>query len=490
MRKRFEVQYEMGVKPIERIKIPTKSRDELPPVLRALQEIYTNTELNAAVFDLLESAIMEKTGNWRNGRPGMNLWEILVLGVVRLTLDTNYDRLEHIANYDTLVRRILGVSNFGGEGKSYPLPTLKDNVGLLDEQLLEDINAIVVDFGHQLVKKKEDEGLRVKVDTYALESTVHFPTDINLLWDASRKCIDIVYSLMGESHIKGWRKHWDWTRRTKNAYMKVNRSAFRGGPRQVERVRAAVYEYLKLTRRLSKKLKASKSELASSMLSDPTVIGKLIELDYFEEMLDKHIDLVQRRLILGEKISHDEKVFSLFEPYTEWIQKGKAGNRVELGLKVAVCSDQYGFVVRHRILEREQEVDLAVALVDRILERGKIESVSFDKGFWSPANYRRLSEKIPQVIMPKKGRLNKSEYNREHSSGFKALRHKHAAVESDINALEHHGLNRCPDKGIAHFRRYAALGVLALNLHRLGNILLENDRRTKQQTDRLKQKAA
>jgi IS5 family transposase len=490
MRRRFEVQYEMGVKPIERIKIPTKSRDELPPVLRALQEIYTNPELNTVVFDLLEFRIMEKTGNWQNGRPGMNLWEILVLGVVRLTLDTNYDRLEHIANYDTLVRGILGVSNFGGEGRIYPLQTLKDNIGLFDERLLRDINAIVVDFGHQLVKKKEEEGLRIKVDTYALESNVHFPTDINLLWDASRKCIDIVYSLLGESPIKGWRKHRDWARRIKNAYMEVNRCAFGGGRRQAERIRAAVYEYLKLTHQLSEKLKASKGELVSSLFADSIVIGKLLGLDYFEQRLDQHINLVQRRLILGERIPHEEKVFSLFQPYTEWIQKGKAGKRVELGLKVAVCSDQYGFVVHHRVLEKEQEVELAVPLVDDILKRCGIESVSFDKGFWSPANYRRLSEKVPQVILPKKGRLNGSEYEREHSSKFKALRRKHAAVESDINALEHHGLNRCPDKGIDHFRRYATLGILALNLHRVGNILLERDRKTKQQEDRLTQKAA
>ncbi len=47
----------------------------------------------------------------------------------------------------------------------------------------------------------------------------------------------------------------------------------------------------------------------------------------------------------------------------------------------------------------------------------------------------------------------------------------------NINCLEHHGLNRCPDKGKKHFRQYAALGILAYNLHKLGNILLEKDRK-------------
>ena len=49
-------------------------------------------------------------------------------------------------------------------------------------------------------------------------------------------------------------------------------------------------------------------------------------------------------------------------------------------------------------------------------------------------------------------------------------------VESDINRLEHHGLDRCPDKGLNAFKRYCALGVLAANLHKLGNVLQEKAR--------------
>ena len=78
--------------------------------------------------------------------------------------------------------------------------------------------------------------------------------------------------------------------------------------------------------------------------------------------------------------------------------------------------------------------------------------------------------------MPKKGKLNKTEKEREHSKSYMASRRQHSAVESNIYCLEHHGLNRCPDKGLESFRRYASLGVLAYNLHKLGNILLSKDR--------------
>ena len=63
------------------------------------------------------------------------------------------------------------------------------------------------------------------------------------------------------------------------------------------------------------------------------------ELDYFHEMLIKHIDLIDRHLLKGEKIPHEEKVFSLFEPHTEWVNKGKVYPSVELGHKLLITTD-------------------------------------------------------------------------------------------------------------------------------------------------------
>lgn len=483
MRKRFEVQYELGMTPIEEIELPPKSRDELPAVLRALQHIYVTPSLHEAVFSILESSI----GTSATGRPGLSYWEILVLGIVRLTLDANYDRLEHIANYDKLVRDFLGVSTFTGEGKRYPLQTIKDNVSLLSAETLDRINEVVVDAGHRF--KKKDEGLRIKIDTYAVESNVHFPTDLNLLWDASRKCIDLVVSLISDSDTSGWRKYKDWKRRIKRSFKVASRHSTGGGKNREGRLLNCTEAYLRLTKELSEKIKVTKEDLVLTA-SGKRSKSKLEKLTYFEKQLDKHIDLVTRRLIYRETIPHDEKIFSLFEPYTEWIQKGKAGYKIELGLNVAICTDQYGFILHHRILEKENDVEVAVPLAEKLLERGDIKSISYDKGFWSRENYLKLVQKAANLIMPKKGRLNKEEYAREHSKEFKALRKKHSAVESDINSLEHHGLNRCADRGLPHFKHYVALGILSFNLHRLGNILIENDRKKFEKQGRRNSKAA
>ena len=81
--------------------------------------------------------------------------------------------------------------------------------------------------------------------------------------------------------------------------------------------------------------------------------------------------------------------------------------------------------------------------------------------------------------MPKRGRLSEADKEREGHKKFKELRNKHNAIESNINCLEHHGLNRCPDKSIYGYERYVGFGVLAYNLHKIGNKLLEKRRQFK-----------
>jgi hypothetical protein len=485
MRKKFEVQYEFGATPVEKIQMPLRSRDEVPAVLRALQHIFSTPELNEKVFSLLDRKI--KPGvNKRTGRPGMSLWEILVFGSVRLARDINYDHLEHIANFDSLVRKLVGISDFGENLKRYPLQTLKDNVSLLDEETIDEINELIIMTGHKL---KKNEKLNVKIDTYVLETNVHFPTDINLLWDAGRKSIELISQIIKDSHKDvGWRKHHDWRKKLKSAYHSAAKRTV-GKGRYTTRGFDAALRYLTLADNLSQKVKSTRAmveEIASRSFSK---VNKLIELDYYEKHLDKHIDLVRRRIIFAEQIPHEEKVFSLFEPHTEWIKKGKAGDKVELGLRIAVATDQYGFILGHRVMVREQDVEVTVPFTAGLAGKYDFISVSYDKSFWSPKNFREISCMVPHVIMPKKGKLNKVEYEREHNKEFKKLRNQHAAVESDINCLEHHGLNRCPDKGLTNFKKYTSFGILVYNLHKLGNILLERDRRRLSKSKILKKAA-
>ena len=134
---------------------------------------------------------------------------------------------------------------------------------------------------------------------------------------------------------------------------------------------------------------------------------------------------------------------------------------MELGHLLLVTSDQYQFIVDYKVLEKQRDASQVSDLCERIKKYypdEKINSHSFDKGFWSKDNLATLQGAgIEQVVLPKKGRHCNEDKERESDVEFKKLRNAHSAVESNINMLEHHGLNRCMDKGLHGFKRYAGL---------------------------------
>ena len=479
MRKRFEVQLALGQTPIEKVSLPLKSRDELPPLLAGLQWMFQTPAVNEQIFALLETKLL--AGKQATGRPGLDLWQILVLGVVRLGLDCDYDRLEHLANYDSLLRQILGVSPVRGpEEKPFHYKTLADNVCHVDDALLAQINAVVVQAGRGAFKKKEGgpaEPIRAKTDSYVLETNVHYPTDLKLLWDAQRKCADLLGPLVERYALPGWRKAQNWRRKLKGQMIGLQRLLAGGGAHKEQRAQAAAQAYVQESYRFEAKVFASLQALPPPQ--DLLEMAQREELDYFHTMLIQQLDLVERRLLAGEKIPHEEKVFSLFEPHTQWIQKGKLFPPVELGHKVLLTTDEHELILDYRVMEQLNDADEAIGVADRLLRgygEGSIASLSFDKGFTREEDRQLLELYIPEVIMPKRGQRNAVELARESGRSFRALRHKHHAVESDIHCLEHHGLNRCPDKGLKGYRRYVGFGVLAYNLHKIGGRLLERRR--------------
>src|SRR5665648_153724 len=177
------IQMTIGEVDISKINFDIKSRDDIPRILRGLQHLYTNVPLRTALFELLDSQIAPKVSKC-NGRPGMTLWTIFVCGVIRLDLNCDYDRLHELVNHHNTLREMLGHGAF--DDVSYHFQTLKDNVSLLTPELLDEINQLVSQAGHGLIKKKDGEALRGRCDSFVLETNVHFTTDINLLLDAMR----------------------------------------------------------------------------------------------------------------------------------------------------------------------------------------------------------------------------------------------------------------------------------------------------------------
>lgn len=479
MRHPYQHQPDLQITPIEKIRLPHKSRDELPPILAGLQWVWMHPTLKAEILALLEAKVL--ADKKPTGRTGMDLWQILVLGVMRLGLDADWDRMEHIANYDMLVRQMLGLpaAPWDDESKTFGHQTLRDNVALLDEELLRQINARIAAAGREVFAKKDGAplaALEIKVDTYVLETDVHFPTDLNLLWDAGRKCVDLVEGLLASGlTLPGWRKFKAWRRQLKACERAASQVVCRGGPNKEARVKAAVREYLALGRDLSAKVQQSLLELCDQAVA----LARWERLAYFHAMLEKHLDLVERRLLKEETIPAHQKVYSLFEPHTEWIAKGKQRPNVELGHRLLIATDQHQLIQDYDETARVADVNRSVPAADRLLGRygaGSLASLSFDKGFTRAEDFELMSLYVPVVVMPKRGKKNAAETERENGKRFVALRRAHSAVESQINSLEHHGLNRCLDVGLEGYLRYVGLGVMSYNLHVIGRELLARQR--------------
>ena len=433
MRKRFEQQLEIGVKPILETPVLLKSRDDIPALVLALLTMYKTPEYNMQIFSILENCILkDKKGT---GRKGLNLWQIFVLSQYRLALNLDYDRLHYMTCADTTLRQLLGIETENGiDRKDISYQRILDNIHLLDNNTLNKINDVVVGFGHNKVfKKKGMVALFAKTDSFVVESNVHFPTDYNLLWDASKKIINIVNWFTDKyPSTEGWRKSHDWYASLKNLSRAVGQASASGGKGKSERILQASNLYVTKANALSHKINIDKQDLPIKDIPD---LAKALELDRFVELLDKHIDLVERRLIKGEKIPHEEKLFSLFEQYTEWITKGKSRPSVELGKKLSITTDQFGLIIDYHIMENESDSEIVLSTADRVLSKYIITSWSFDKGYWHKDNKWLLSNEVSDVIMPKKGKRNKQETEEEHTTKFKKLRNKHSAIESNINEL-------------------------------------------------------
>ena len=436
MRKRFEQQLRLGQIPIGDVKITLKCRDASVELLAALQHIFVNPDYNDKVFSILEEAILK--GKQKTGRTGMDLWQIFVLAQVRLCKGLGYDRLHYLANNDKLLRSIMGVeSEFGYENIEFEYQNIYDNVRLLDDETVRQLNEVVLSFGHEVFKKKEEAPLCLKTDSFVVESNVHFPTDYNLLWDSIRKSLDIVKKLVSKhDQIKGWRKISSWRSELKGLMRGLGKASRSGGINKEARVKQAAGKYLNKANALIKKFEDGISTLP---ITDEKDLALICSLELYIDLIKKHIKLLHRRVINGERIPHQEKMFSIFEEYTEWVTKGKLSPNVELGKKLAITTDQFDLIVDYRVMDHEQDRDIVIALADRILNKWEVESWSYDKGYWDKAHKELLQTVISQVVMPKVGKRNPKEKEQEKSPSFKRLKSRHSAIESNINELENRG---------------------------------------------------
>ena len=423
----------------------------------------------------------------------MDWWKILVMGTIRLNLNCDFDRVHELANEHRTLRQMLG-HGFCDDDKEYSLQAIKDNVQLFTPEVLDEINQVVVNAGLKLKKKDQ---LMARCDSFVVETNVHYPTDINLLFDAIKKTISLTARYAEQLSIKGWRQNSFNIKQVKRAYRKaqqLKRSTSQSEERKqlrLDKIAQSHKDYLALCFNIIEKatdtIHTINTPTSSIQLSS---IALRLQVEKYITHAKRQIEQGERRGIQGKVIPHNEKVFSIFKPHTEWINKGKAGVPVELGLRVCVVESTSGYILHHQVMQQATDVDIAVAIISETKTRyGNLTECSFDKGFHSPSNQVELAKHLENVILPKKGKRNKTEDQRETDVEFRRKKRQHSAVESGINALEVHGLDKCPDNGLQGFKRYVGLAILARNIQKLG-AELQKIQQLKEKRQRFRDKLA
>ena len=260
---------------------------------------------------------------------------------------------------------------------------------------------------------------------------------------------------------------------------KINRIARNKGANYQQRLAAAYRPLLTLADQLLERSRQLQQQIVGSLTAHPKAtklrrrFGQLVK---FCLMAQQVVNTAGRRVLNGETVPNIDKLFSVFEPETQLLKRGKAAKPIQFGHLLLVVEDAAGFVCDYRILPPgETDSSVLISAMTEFQQRlgGVIEHASFDRGFYSPANERDLAELITHPCLPRKGAKAGARQESQATVEFRQARQRHPGIESAIGALPSgNGQVRCRDHTYERYQRYAGLGVLGRNLHVLGKRLI------------------
>ena len=470
MRKACSNQTRLDSRTVLDVELNLECRDEIIPILGALQHIYGKPELRDAILNLIAGDVNADARDDR-GREGMDYWQILVLAAVRIGCDLDYDKLQDLAEQHRVLRHMMGIGDWDEE-MHFGWRRIRDNVCLLRPATIEQISHLIVNAGHEL----EPEAVKkARADSFVVETNIHYPSESSLILDGVRVILHLCVLLAGRFDLAGWRQHEHLLKRVKQLNRNIARISSRKGPRYQKRLKKQYRKLLKRTRKILRQAEHLCDELQLRRLNE-TEQAQLDRLKPFIERTLQVCGTARRRVLKGEKVPNEDKLFSLFEPHTQLYKRGKAGEPIQFGRLVMVYEDASGFITHHHVLPRDsQDQDVVVEQTRIVQERlhGRIEEASFDRGFHSPDNQEKLAQIVKHPCLPKPGTKQSVKQQAEASIQFHKARQRHSGVESGIGALQRgNGLKRSRDRTELGFERYVALAILGRNLHTLGKVVI------------------
>jgi IS5 family transposase len=200
---------------------------------------------------------------------------------------------------------------------------------------------------------------------------------------------------------------------------------------------------------------------------------------------DRVVDQARRRILDGEQVPASEKLYSIFEPHTDLIKRGKINKPIEFGHKVFLAESAQGLITQYRVLDGNpsDEDHVKSSLSHHKKTFGSAPDVfATDRGFDSADNQKTCRKaRIACASIPQRGGQKTAERRAfEKSPDFKNAQRFRAGIEGRISVLfRGRGMKRCLARGNDRFCVFVGVAVLANNLMKIAELLIRRDNKKK-----------
>lgn len=328
--------------------------------------------------------------------------------------------------------------------------------------------------GRYAIGKSLIKGDTLRADTTACETNIHFPTDATLLWDSYRTLSRLI-SAVREYDSDAVGSGRTQNRRVKRSMLRIVRQKNNTEVKSkaLRRPYSALLAHVRRILDWSRVVRDRVGERTTSGVYDLQVTfiltGLAQQMKDYDSLIEQVLDQATRRVLLGEMVPNVEKLFSIFEPHTELLIRGKAGKRIEFGHMALLQEVENKFISDYDVFRRRPT---DASLVDTILQShqdtfGHLpQSFTADKGFYeSMPKLRELETRIPHLSIAKKGKRTTEERDREHHPIFRALQRFRAGIEGTISALKRaFRMSRCLYRSFRTYCSSIGAHILAHNL--------------------------
>ncbi len=441
-----------------------------------LQGIDTFLDQHSALVEQVRLDLERGLKNPGTGRNGITPSQTLRSLTLMRVKNWDYRELRERINDGYTLR---GFTEFG----SHPVPkhdAFNRAFNRLTPATLKTVNQLVV---QEAVRLGLEDGKQLRVDTTVMETNIHHPTDATLLWDTVRTITRLVEDLHDKlpNGVKGF------TNRTRSARRCMQQLQRMTAQQREQQQEPKYRELLRITGQVVQNARQV-VEQAKSMEGIDVVAGLVIdhlrqEITSYCDLGGRVIDQTRRRVIEGEQVPSEQKVYSIFEPHTDLIKRGKAQKPVEFGHKVFLAESAQGLITDYRVLKgNPADSDQVEGSLERHQQtfQHPPEWYTTDRGFYSAANVERCQQaKVDLVCIPQRGGQKTAEQEAlERSPKFKKGQRFRAGIEGRISVLfRGRGMKRCRAKGRERFEMLVGAAVLANNLMRIAQLL--EDKKTK-----------